>query len=586
MLTTKAICKSELTDHAVIILSDPLPQVKEDHSASETRDHDTDVSEADTDLAEKGLAQMFYERPPRIVGDTILSMPWDDFRPWKKRSFLKRRPQRPDQAEKESGAGKRARRYMLKRERDTTRSDSGFNRGLTDASSHKVIIKQIVPRDKVAVDLDQVFRSKSTAKLLGHNLTSPKSTSDAICSGLEKNTKQLNLAEPLFQIIKQDTLSLLKQLNHVFDEVETGILDDAMMEDRLSSWRRVIGRAQRELPELRASMKPFFGFIALLDPHGDTTTEANLTNKTEKSQDLREILKEINQAAERLRRTSALLTSNMGLLDSRRSIDEARAVSRLTELAFIFIPLSFATSVFGMQVEPFADHVPLRSFFIVAVVVTAFAYLMRITMRSRWLVYLKIFTRSEIQKYADSHGLPTPTRSIPILLAIRWMGSRPRPAAKRLRRWISRITRKIWGIFGFVVLFVLLNGAVSATPLALIWTRDLDSSTQGAVTIAVILIVVSCVGIPFWHRSDSGFRSALPKWIISTFSMPPWARKIFIFFIFSVVLLSVTLAPIWTSPLASGIKGGVTIIMLVLDILVISFWVQWWSFNGTTFFVS
>jgi hypothetical protein len=576
-LITKAICKSELTDHAVIILSDPLPRVKEDHPTSETKDYDTDISEADTDLAEKGLAQRFYERPPRMVGDTILSMPWDYLWSWENQFFLKRRPQRPDRTEDESESGESAQPFILRRKRDTTKSESGFDRGLTNVSSHKVIIKQIVPRDKVAVDLDQVFRSKSTARLLGHNLSSPKSTSDAICSGLERNTEQLNLAEPLFQIIKQDTLSLLKQLSRVSDEVETGILDDAMMEDRLSSWRRVIGRAQRELPELSASMKPFIGFIALLGPQGDTAT--SLINTPEESQDFRELSKEIDQASERLQRTSALLTSNMGLLDSRRSIDEARAVSRLTELAFIFIPLSFATSVFGMQVEPFADNVPLRSFFIVAVVVTTFAYIMRITMRSRWLAYLKIFTRSEIQKYADSHGLPTPTRSIPILLAVQWVGSRPRPAAKRLCRYVSRTARKIWGIFGFVVQFVLLNGAVLATPLALIWTRDLDSSTQGAVTIAVTLIVVGCIGIPFWHRSDTEFRSALPRWIMATFSIPSWARKIFIVFIFSGALLGVTLAPIWTSPLASGIKGGMTITVLVLEILAISSWLQWRRFN-------
>jgi hypothetical protein len=562
----------ELTGHLVIILSDPLPQVKEDHPAPETEDYDTDVSEADTDLAEKGLSHMFYERPPRIVGGTVLSMPWDNLWLHQKGLFLtRRRPRRPVRTENESDAGERAEDTFLRQKRDTAKRNSGFRKGLTDPSSHKVIIRQIVPRDKVSMDLNQVFRSKSTAKLLGHNLSSPKSTSGAICSGLEKNTEQLNLAKPLFQIIKQDTLSLLKQLSHVFDEVETGILDDAIMEDRLSSWRRVIGRAQRELPDLRASMKPFFDFIALLEPPGTSITEGSMTNEPEESEDFREFLKEINQASERLHRTSALLTSNMGLLDSRRSIDEARAVSRLTELAFIFIPLSFATSVFGMQVEPFADNVPLRSFFIVAVVVTAFAYLMRITMRSRWLAYMKIVTRSEIQKYADSHGLPTPTRSIPILLSIQWIGSRPRPAAKILRRWIFRTARKVWTIFGFIVLFVLLNGAVLATPLALVWTRDLDSSTQGAVTIAVTFIVVGCVGVPFWHRSDSEFRSAFPRWIIATFNFPSWAKNICILFISSVFLLSVTLVPIWTSPLASGIKVGVTIMMLVLEILAIAF---------------
>ena len=37
--------------------------------------------------------------------------------------------------------------------------------------------------------------------------------------------------------------------------------------------------------------------------------------------------------------------------ESRRSIEEAVAVKKLTQLAFIFIPLSFVTSVFGMNID-------------------------------------------------------------------------------------------------------------------------------------------------------------------------------------------------------------------------------------------
>lgn len=54
--------------------------------------------------------------------------------------------------------------------------------------------------------------------------------------------------------------------------------------------------------------------------------------------------------------------------DSNRSIEEAESLKRLTQLAFIFVPLSFVTSFFGMNVQELSgDEVKLWIFLVTAV---------------------------------------------------------------------------------------------------------------------------------------------------------------------------------------------------------------------------
>ncbi|KAJ5089412.1 Mg2+ transporter protein CorA-like/Zinc transport protein ZntB [Penicillium argentinense] len=534
----------------VIILSDPLPQVDEEHPAPETIDYDSGISETDIDSAEKGIAHLIHETTPRFMGDATISKPWD---------------------------------YMIKsRKRKRVVPASTNSEKNIPLFSHKVIIKQIAPRQELAVDLDHVFRTSESTKEFGQGLGYPRSTSEGIREEIEQQTGQASLTRPLIRIIKQDSLALLKQLGHVFDEIETGILDDIKMEDRLSSWRQVIGRAQRELPELQAYLEPFLAFVASLHP--TRIGESGSSIESDVTKDIQELMNEIAHVSSRLQRTSALLTSNMGLLDSRRSIDEALAVTRLTELAFLFVPLSFAATIFGMQVDPLADNVPIRSFFIVAIVVTAFAYLMRMTMRSRWIAYFKMFMRNQLQRYAESHGHSIPTRSIPILLSLQYMGNRLRVGVKRGRRWILRTARTLWRVFGFVILFIGGNGAVLAAPLALLWTRDLDFHIQIAATVSVLMLVLMTVGLSIWRmsRSDPAFRSALPRLAISIYRrFPTWAQGALIFLSLSALCLVIPVSLIWTSPLAMGIKCGLMVLAFLPVGFAVAFKFFWWFMNYT-----
>lgn len=536
------------------MLVDPLPEVEEQHPGPETKhihwdsprtdtdpyntvtDSDSELSDVDTDSAERGIAHMVLEAqsPPRETEPLLIQ--WG-------RSIM----------ELMGRGNAQARRLSL----DLFQQK--------ELPLQKVIVKQICPRKMLPVNLDQVFQSDDSTRSFETSMSSA-STLDDLCDEIEHYDEPILLGSSLFYIIKQDTLTFLRQLSHhSLDENEIGALDEVAMETRLAGWVQAIHSAQRAVSELHAAMEPFAVFCASLD--STDTSEGSTASEPEVMYDFQELSKTIKQMSDRLERTSALLTTNMALLESRRSINEAQAVSRLTELAFVFVPLSFATSIFGMQIEPFADPVPLRSFFIVAVVVTMFAYFMRMTMRSQWLAYLKIRMRQDVRRYAESHGIPLPTRSIPIFLAGQWIGAWIGLCIKKVMKTARRTWRRIWVFFGFLILFVLLNGSVSGIPLAILWTQDLNPGIQCGVSIAILMIVFWCVGVPFWHWSDPRFRSVLPNLIrhaVRRYS--PMSMKLFLFSGMTTTVMVIALVMIWVRPLAFGIKSGLTVGILIFVI--------------------
>lgn len=87
----------------------------------------------------------------------------------------------------------------------------------------------------------------------------------------------------------------------------------------------------------------------------------------------------------------ANMQSEMSFLSiqaSQRSIEEAVSVKRLTQLAFVFIPLSFVTSLFGMNVKEISgDGVRLWVFLVTAISVTFLIFLMwrlSVLLQDRW----------------------------------------------------------------------------------------------------------------------------------------------------------------------------------------------------------
>lgn len=83
---------------------------------------------------------------------------------------------------------------------------------------------------------------------------------------------------------------------------------------------------------------------------------------------------------------SNILVSAAQLLEAQKGINQARQVHVLTKLAFIFIPLSFVASLFGMNVSAFKGYPSIWIYFVIAVPLTALSWLVSQTFLNGGLV--------------------------------------------------------------------------------------------------------------------------------------------------------------------------------------------------------
>ena len=86
--------------------------------------------------------------------------------------------------------------------------------------------------------------------------------------------------------------------------------------------------------------------------------------------DYKSLLARCARLASRCEVSSRTLVGAMQLLEAKKGIDQTKQVHKLTRLAFIFIPLTFVSGVFGMNVSTFKDYPPLWTYFVVAIPLT------------------------------------------------------------------------------------------------------------------------------------------------------------------------------------------------------------------------
>ncbi|KAF1963570.1 hypothetical protein CC80DRAFT_9077 [Byssothecium circinans] len=158
----------------------------------------------------------------------------------------------------------------------------------------------------------------------------------------------------------------------------------------------------------------------------------------------------------------------MSLLESRRGIAQAEGVTRLTELAFIFIPLSFVASTFSMQIHELEPRVPLADFIIVSVVTTLVIYSVRVLVSTGPFKRAKRAVMAKARKY---NGL-SPNDPVPFSKFVMWL-------ARELAYGDDGRTWQFWLIVSAV--------ALSVVPTVFLWTRQaLDVSFRAVGTLILV----------------------------------------------------------------------------------------------------
>ena len=241
---------------------------------------------------------------------------------------------------------------------------------------------------------------------------------------LQKNHSELNPGvkfapiELLFTIIHMDILDFLRSVGSILVEIRQKTLDDILLQKNLLHWRSYLDFVETELESLNRSLQSFACFI--LQPKDSTSYRSDTEPSAAKSL-VNSSLSEISALRLRIAQSYKSLLASISIVESKRGISEAESVTKLTELAFLFIPLSFSASIFGMQVKELNPaNVSISAFFIMAFIITTFSYALRLLIRSAFFIGKKRHFMKYVRDDARlSEGDPVPTR---LFLPALWHG--------------------------------------------------------------------------------------------------------------------------------------------------------------------
>ena len=175
------------------------------------------------------------------------------------------------------------------------------------------------------------------------------------------------------RMMAEDWDLVFSQMGQTLDDIDRKMSDNNELTRNVPAWRRLLGSWRMTIVEYKAKLSETDQFLksqmrqpiqtigSVLfaadsnrsqsqagDPP-DTLTppiERELEGIISSYQILTDGLKEIEN---RVERSFHALMSSMSIIESQKAIVQGSAVARLTELAFVFIPLNFACTFFSMQ---------------------------------------------------------------------------------------------------------------------------------------------------------------------------------------------------------------------------------------------
>jgi Mg2+ and Co2+ transporter CorA len=172
------------------------------------------------------------------------------------------------------------------------------------------------------------------------------------------------------------------------------------IQESLDHWRKFIALVEINLPRLEEDLERFARFAY---PEKIPRPVRAIVD---------EVTIHIDNAIDQAATLESTLQADMSVIESRPGIAEAASVTKITELAFIFTPLTFSASLFSMQIKEARGGMPLRTFISSAVLVVALSYSVRLLVRSKTTIRIKSVVLGGVIRYT---GLPRggkiPTRA-------------------------------------------------------------------------------------------------------------------------------------------------------------------------------
>lgn len=304
------------------------------------------------------------------------------------------------------------------------------------------------------------------------SLQNPRSTLDEfdhfLMSGKGKNTTY-DPFQALFRTIHDDSNSLVDIIRTSMQRIREGTLDEEFMQKRVRFWRSLLHRLSFHLGVLEQGLREFEQFIYEPEAH---TAQPEIRSQTF-SKDTQRTLR---GCMDLIDRSSHSLLAEMQIADSRRGIAEAESVSKLTELAFVFIPLSFVASLFSMQVHELDGGVPAYQFALVAIAIVIAAYATRLSIRSARLIEY----RDNLMRQVNEDSGLRPDEKLPTHKFLAWAGA-------NIGSIVLKNSKNTAAVLAPLLVAMTVIAAV-LSPIVLLWQRNINAGFSIAITVLMLLL--------------------------------------------------------------------------------------------------
>ncbi|KAK6351929.1 hypothetical protein TWF718_005074 [Orbilia javanica] len=182
------------------------------------------------------------------------------------------------------------------------------------------------------------------------------------------NDPQSLVQMALARLACEDLAPLLERMGRMLDAIEISLHNDTILQNSLPTWRRQLGNCRKILFNESESLHNLHASIELktaaanrnISSASSSTSaasaggsSANGIEKTRLLGYLKTVALTVDRVQKRVDSDHQAIMSSMSILESGRAIAEATVVSKLTQLAFFFIPLSLVAAVFGMNINEF-----------------------------------------------------------------------------------------------------------------------------------------------------------------------------------------------------------------------------------------
>lgn len=323
--------------------------------------------------------------------------------------------------------------------------------------------------DRIDTDVIQSTLRPPTSSLEAFEILIEESRSSSAVS---------HLGEMVLRILYGDITILNQIMRSSLEDLRAEMVNISIPQLQRQSlqWRSTLGRFHFNVQKLIDNIPRFVDFMHRSDV-GKVHLEASAKELSES------IIAQLKETNEHVDRTYNALRTELQIADTRKSIEEAESVAKLTELAFVFIPLTFAAGLFSMQVKELQSSPPTVSVFVgTSFALLCSAYLVRLAVRSDMLLNP---TRSLLHQAREHANLPEGD-SITTRQFLRFIAIKLQHSMWTFVLWFDSILPYLGMALIILVLLV---------PLIFFWRKGLPAGYVAVISIMIILMDATLVWV-------------------------------------------------------------------------------------------